>query len=55
MVNQEKEIATRMAEEADYQLSLAKPALDEADEAVGSLDKKSVGEVRAYTNPPKDI
>jgi dynein heavy chain len=55
IVNEEKEIAEKLAAEAEYQLSLALPALRDADEAVASLDKKAVGEVRAYAQPPKDI
>jgi dynein heavy chain len=55
IVNTEREIALKLAEEAQYQLGLALPALEEADEAVQSLDKKSIGEVRAYAAPPRDI
>ena len=55
VVNSEREIALKLRDEAQYQLNLALPALEEADEAVGSLDKKAIGEVRAYTAPPKDI
>jgi hypothetical protein len=54
-VNVEREAALKLADEAEYQLGLALPALEEANEAVQSLDKKSIGEVRAYTQPPKDI
>mmetsp|Transcript_6338 Transcript_6338/g.7541 ORF Transcript_6338/g.7541 Transcript_6338/m.7541 type:complete len:277 (+) Transcript_6338:337-1167(+) len=31
------------------------PILESANEAVGNLTKKDIGEVRAYANPPKEI
>lgn len=31
------------------------PILEAANEAVGQLTKKDIGEVKAYASPPKDI
>lgn len=54
-VNKERVIAMRLADEANTDLAKAMPALQAADEAVQSLDKKSLNELKAYNTPPKDI
>ncbi len=42
-----------MAENAQKDLDEAIPALQEAMKALESLNKKDVGEIKAYTNPPE--
>ena len=63
---QEKSVASRsekiaveearcqvMAENAQKDLDEAVPALEEAMRALESLNKKDLGEIKAYTNPPE--
>ena len=49
---EEAEITRASAQE---QLDLAQPALLAAQQAVESLDSKSINEIKAYTSPPKDV
>jgi len=44
-----------LADDANADLARTMPILEQANEAVGNLNKKDIGEVRAYANPPKDI
>jgi len=44
-----------LADEANFDLAKTMPILDAANEAVGQLTNKDIGEVKAYANPPKDI
>ena len=44
-----------MADDANSDLAKVMPTLESANEAVGRLSKRDIGEVRAYNNPPKEI
>ena len=54
-VNKESIKAKGLADDADADLAKTLPILQSANEAVGNLTKKDIGEVRAYANPPKEI
>ena len=54
-MNRESLKAQALADDANADLERTMPILDAANEAVDKLEKKDIGEVRAYANPPKDI
>jgi len=54
-VNKERVKAEALAREANDDLAKTMPILEAANEAVGNLTNKDIGEVRAYATPPKDI
>ena len=54
-VGKEKVKAIALADDANADLARTMPILEAANEAVGNLTKKDIGEVKAYANPPKDI
>jgi dynein heavy chain len=54
-VKAEAAICDQIAAEAQAQLDLATPALEEAQRSVAGLDKKAINEIKAYNNPPKEV
>ncbi len=44
-----------MAEEADWELKKAEPALIAAEQALKELSKDHITEVKSYKNPTQDI
>jgi dynein heavy chain len=46
--------AKALKDEADAELSEAKPAMEAAKEAVNCLDKNSIGELKMFQTPPKE-
>jgi len=54
-VEKESIKARALADEANADLEKTMPILQSANEAVGNLSKKDIGEVKAYANPPKEI
>ena len=54
-VEKERTKAQALADDANADLANTMPILESANEAVGRLTNKDIGEVRAYANPPKDI
>jgi len=54
-VEKEQVKAQALADEANADLAKTLPILESANEAVGQLTKKDIGEVKAYASPPKDI
>lgn len=54
-VGYEAQICDQIAAEAQAQLDLATPALEEAQKSVAGLDKKAINEIKAYNNPPKEV
>lgn len=55
IVGKEKLKAQTLADDANEDLKKTMPILEAANEAVGGLTKKDIGEVRAYATPPKEI
>jgi dynein heavy chain len=51
----ESKIAKKLAEDADHELAKAEPSLVAANDAVNSLDKKYIAEMKALNKPPEDV
>mmetsp|Transcript_75525 Transcript_75525/g.104483 ORF Transcript_75525/g.104483 Transcript_75525/m.104483 type:complete len:117 (+) Transcript_75525:3370-3720(+) len=45
----------KLAEDAENELRKALPALQAAQDAVESLDKKYIAEIKSFTSPPQDV
>lgn len=54
-IEKEKEATEKLAADAESELQKAEPALLAAQEALDSLDKKYISEVKSFTNPPTDV
>ena len=54
-VNKDKEETEKLAADAERELKKAEPALIAAQEALESLDKKYIAEIKSFTNPPADV
>jgi hypothetical protein len=54
-VNIRKTEAQAIAEDAERDLSAAKPELEAAKLAVSNLDKASIVEIKSFPNPPKVV
>lgn len=55
IVNAKKMEAQAIAEDAERDLSAAKPELEAAKLAVSQLDKASIVEIKSFPNPPKAV
>lgn len=51
----ESKNARKLADEADHELAKAEPSLIAANDAVASLDKKYIAEMKALNKPPEDV
>ena len=51
----ESKIAKKLADDADHELAKAEPSLIAANDAVNSLDKKYIAEMKALNKPPEDV
>ena len=54
-IAREKEVATAIASEAQADLDKAMPELDAAQEALKTLKKADIDEIKAYKTPPEQI
>jgi dynein heavy chain len=54
-ISKEAEECNQIAADAEAELEIALPALEKAMEEVEKLDKGSVSEMKAYTQPPKAV
>jgi hypothetical protein len=52
IINREKGEAEALAADAENDLKKYEPELIKAQEAIDSLDNKSIAEIKAYTTPP---
>ena len=54
-IEKEKEDTEKLAADAEAELKKAEPALLAAQEALESLDKKYIAEIKSFANPPADV
>ena len=54
-IGKEKEETEKLAADADAELQKAYPALAAAQEAIESLDKKYIAEIKSFASPPIDV
>lgn len=54
-IGKEREDTEKLAADAEAELKKAEPALIAAQEALESLDKKYIAEIKSFTNPPPDV
>ncbi len=54
-IEKEKEATEKLAADAEVELKKAEPALLAAQEALESLDKKYIAEIKSFANPPADV
>ena len=54
-INKEKDETEKLAADAEAELAKAMPALVAANQAIESLDKKSINEIKSYASPPQDV
>lgn len=54
-VGKDKEETEKLAADAEQELKKAEPALLAAQEALESLDKKYISEIKSFANPPADV
>jgi dynein heavy chain len=55
IINKDKEDAEALAADAENDLKKYEPELIKAQEAIDSLDNKSIAEIKAYTQPPPAV
>jgi len=54
-IEKEKDDTEKLAADAEAELKKAEPALLAAQEALESLDKKYIAEIKSFANPPADV
>lgn len=54
-IEKEKEETEKLAADAEAELKKAEPALIAAQEALESLDKKYIAEIKSFASPPVDV
>jgi dynein heavy chain len=55
IISREKQEALALAADAEADLKKYEPELVKAQEAIDSLDNKSIAEIKAYTQPPQAV